>query len=240
MVLIFQMLTGIGTILFHGTLLYIFQMIDEIPMILLCSEYIKLLKVIYDKYNDKYNDNYNDKYNDNYFYKKTIKFNSSLNMIILIFGLGYINDWIQVQLFQIYITVMVLYLLSILYYIDSYESLLLKKLIKTKCELQEELLSYYKVSVKLSVLKSNIKYINMLNKNLKYYKKIFYICGLSSIIVWKFDNIFCEYINMNNIYFNGHAIWHILTSILLYYVNMIILMHFRISDWYDSVNFVSV
>ena len=48
-ILLFQILTGIGTILFHGTLLYIFQMVDEIPMILLCSEYVKILQSIYNR-----------------------------------------------------------------------------------------------------------------------------------------------------------------------------------------------
>ena len=36
-------LVGVGTILFHSTLLYPFQLLDEIPMILLASEYIKIL-----------------------------------------------------------------------------------------------------------------------------------------------------------------------------------------------------
>ena len=128
-------------------------------------------------------------------------------------------------------------MLGILYHIDYNENILLKKLIKTKTDLQEELLLYYKVSVKLSILKRNIQYINILNDDLKMYKKIFYICGLSSIIVWKCDNLFCEYIKINNLYFNGHAIWHILTSILLYYINMIILTHLRISYWYNNIKF---
>ena len=36
-------LVGIGTMLFHGTLLYPFQLLDEIPMILLASQYIQIL-----------------------------------------------------------------------------------------------------------------------------------------------------------------------------------------------------
>lgn len=37
------MLVGIGTILFHGTLFYFFQLIDEIPMLLLVIEYYRLI-----------------------------------------------------------------------------------------------------------------------------------------------------------------------------------------------------
>lgn len=36
-------LVGIGTILFHGTLLYVWQLLDEIPMLLIVIEYHKLL-----------------------------------------------------------------------------------------------------------------------------------------------------------------------------------------------------
>ena len=35
-------LVGVGTILFHGTLLYIWQLLDEIPMILIVIEYLKI------------------------------------------------------------------------------------------------------------------------------------------------------------------------------------------------------
>lgn len=38
------LLVGIGTILFHGTLLYIFQLFDEIPMLLLVIEYYRLIE----------------------------------------------------------------------------------------------------------------------------------------------------------------------------------------------------
>ena len=37
------LLVGVGTILFHGTLLYIFQLFDEIPMLLLIIEYYRLI-----------------------------------------------------------------------------------------------------------------------------------------------------------------------------------------------------
>ena len=36
-------IVGVGTMLFHGTLLYIFQLLDEIPMLILCVEYIKFI-----------------------------------------------------------------------------------------------------------------------------------------------------------------------------------------------------
>ena len=38
---IILIILGIGTMLFHSTLLYVFQLTDEIPMLWLCFEYIK-------------------------------------------------------------------------------------------------------------------------------------------------------------------------------------------------------
>jgi dihydroceramidase len=37
------LLVGVGTMLFHGTLFYIYQLLDEVPMILLIIEYYKLV-----------------------------------------------------------------------------------------------------------------------------------------------------------------------------------------------------
>lgn len=39
-------MVGIGTIFFHGTLLYIFQLFDEIPMLLITFDYIYILLTI--------------------------------------------------------------------------------------------------------------------------------------------------------------------------------------------------
>jgi dihydroceramidase len=35
-------IVGIGTILFHGTLLYVFQLFDEMPMLVITIEYLKI------------------------------------------------------------------------------------------------------------------------------------------------------------------------------------------------------
>ena len=39
------LLVGIGTIMFHGTLIYFWQLLDEIPMILIVIEYYKILTI---------------------------------------------------------------------------------------------------------------------------------------------------------------------------------------------------
>jgi dihydroceramidase len=42
-------IVGIGTILFHGTLLYVFQLFDEMPMLVITIEYLKIYSKLTNK-----------------------------------------------------------------------------------------------------------------------------------------------------------------------------------------------
>ena len=221
-----MVMLGIGTMLFHSTLLYFFQLTDEIPMLFLCFEYIKMINVFIKYYN--LNEEQNITEITTHLKKLTYRFAICISLIGLVF------DWLQVFLFQLFIFICVVYILTIYYYIEKHNEYLLKKLTRKKNNLEQYILYHYTVNSQMTILKNNIKFITQLQDNLKKYKKYFNICACCSVIVWLTDNLFCSQIKYYNLYFNGHALWHIFTSIGLYYSNMLMITQFKIIFWYKD------
>jgi hypothetical protein len=208
--LILLFLVGIGTFLFHSTLLYIFQMTDEIPMLLLSCEYyylvssFKLSKYTY------------------YPVTNTFKYNV-YGISVIVFIVGFVNNFLQVLIFQsslIYIIGLILYKF---YLFNLSIDIYLQRLYKSKESLQEQYIYHYHVHNKLKIVKKNIRIISELYNNIKNYKKIGFILTASSVIVWFLDKNYCEYINIH-----GHAIWHVLTSIGLFYLNKIMITYLQL------------
>jgi hypothetical protein len=183
------LLVGVGTILFHGTLLYIWQLLDEIPMLLIVIEY---LKIVYPK---NASENENASKNVYRFYPggarpALVRQNAQRNLnsrsgkvcgpnlyyvfIPIIVGSYFINTNLQIICFQgVFI---------------GYTLLTLK----------------------------GLRNVNI-PKNKKN-NKIGLALLISSSLIWSIENNFCKYYPD---YIQLHAVWHILTSIGMYYINMI-------------------
>ena len=173
---ILLLFVGIGTILFHGTLLYIWQLLDEIPMLLIVNEYNKKLMLILNK--KPYNDIY-------------------IRYIIYVIICSYFYDpKLQVFLFQF--TIMV-YILTLIY-----QSYIFNQLTCSKYNLPENVLT-----------------------NIKRNNRIGLMILITSMIVWNLDNHMCNYVNK----FQLHAVWHILTSIGIYYCEHIINTYIKIYEF---------
>lgn len=165
---IYTFLVGIGTILFHSTLLYIWQLLDEIPMLLMVQSYIDYINFIH--------------------YQRTFD-NKILKLQIYIITISYfINHSYQVFLFQIFFTI---YVLILIYKLRTYY-------VFTKSSL-------WKIT-----RKSNKNFLS----NCIFSAKVFTV----SLICWKFEHYFCSLYNDYNI-LQLHAIWHVLTSVGLFYIN---------------------
>lgn len=223
-------LIGVGTILFHGTLLYIFQLFDELPMILLASEYIILLSEL------KITKNCN----IDIFYLNKLRFLVEYRyiFIICISNSYFINPNLEIILFH---GILKLYEISI--------CLLLYKILKNLnnivyYEIYENEIKYkhrnkYDYEMKyrnktankcvsfdsLKNIQCNIKeYINIksqLNITIKYSLIIYTI----SVSLWCLENLYCE--NLKK--FQLHAIWHVLSSIGIYNLNNIMKYLYKIN-----------
>jgi hypothetical protein len=231
---------GIGTMLFHSTLYYPFQLLDELPMILLSNEYLVLLmslettkRCVLQKHFDRLN-------NVLYFSYKLIPF------IIVSY---FINPMLQVVSFHITLKISEIYIVFILYelskslnsivysqiyvnqsilrkqrQINRSHNILLNK--RKSCNNRNEQ-NIYNESTLLHNVQDNIKQYIKYRAELKYTIKLGLCFYGGSIAIWCIENMFCKYVQSLQL----HAFWHLFSSIGIYYLNTIMKIHVIIDNF---------
>jgi|688.fasta_scaffold179870_2 hypothetical protein len=214
---------GIGTMMFHGTLVYFWQLLDEIPMMLIVIEYYRILTtellLIY------------------YIQIYTINYSIIYLFIPIIFASYYIHPKLQVILFQGGLSLSIILLLYTCYHINTNLNKIFYKInpfnyvdiheSKIDDHRNTELEIKYKkktISRKIHVFNNYdlVDTTNSLNKFKKYvaiknnityhsYQGIYSL--VFSLFVWNIDNHYCQH------YIELHAIWHITTSLGMYSCN---------------------
>lgn len=232
-------LVGIGTMLFHGTLFYPFQLLDELPMIFLAREYISILVKLQttQKCFDKLLLQTFDKV---ILLTKFLPIFISLSYFIYPF-LQIISFHITLKITEISVIVL-LYTLSMKLNPIAYNEInkkydYLNKSPFQKRERQNIMLSsetsivnrIYSRNKRYNLFKfvqNNIKtYIQIRQQNSQLIKSGLFFYGLS-VGIWCVENLFCDYVR----HLQLHACWHILSSIGIYKLNNIILNHVMIND----------
>lgn len=228
-------LVGVGTMLFHGTLIYFWQLFDEIPMLLIVIEYYKLLTthIIFINHVD-------------IFY---IDYKLMYHMIPVIILSYYTYPSLQVIMFQGTLAIFIVLLLYSLYKINNnlnklfynkYKFNYTEKMIEDKYEdIESEYvrnLKKYRSKTWVSVNENMIDISDSVEKFkiysqhktlLKMYSRRGMFILIFSLLIWNIDNHFCEHVG----YFQLHAIWHITTSIGVYYSNEIIKTYILIDKY---------
>jgi hypothetical protein len=230
-------IVGIGTMMFHGTLVYIWQLLDEIPMMLIVIEYYRILTIELDLI---------------HYTKSFVLYYKTLYHIIpVIISSYYIYPKLQMLLFQGALTLYILLLVYTCYninknlntifykknpfnYMDNYyeEKTMSSKSTYSRTESEMNLPSFSKqkrhITRKTYVLHGNNQVVDMNNsvdefikyskiKNyIKYHNYRGILLLFFSLLIWNIDNHFCQH------YIELHAIWHITTSIGMYSCNEII------------------
>jgi hypothetical protein len=218
---------GIGTMLFHGTLIYFWQLWDEIPMMLIVIEYYRIITKEIHLIN----------------HINLVKLNYqwmfySIPIIILSY---YINPKLQVFTFQgslvcfIMLLIYTCYKLNsilnrIFYQMNRFNYVEVKPIKYTNVESETEL-SHVKYRKKRNVVKTSNSLVDLIDinnslekfkiyskirKHLKYHNYQGISLLIFSLVIWNIDNHFCQH----NI--ELHAIWHITTSIGMYSCNEIL------------------
>lgn len=157
-------IVGIGTMFFHGTLLYIFQLFDEIPMLLMTFDYMYILLTIT-------KNNY-----VHFYYTKYV-------LCFIIIVSYWIHPTLQIITFFTFFTTNVCFIILLL----------------------DKIPSKYKNS-------------NTITKS--YY---LLVTGISVLLIWVIDSLFCKYVQ----HFYLHSIWHIITSILIYLFNDLLKIYIK-------------
>lgn len=229
-------LVGIGTILFHSTLFYPFQLLDELPMIFMANEYLLLLLSLQTckKTLDK---------NTNENLERLLL--SSYKMIKVIVLVYFIHPKLQIFTFHITLKIVEISILFVLYKLSySLNSVVYSKIYQKQdfIKRQQTILkrrmmisslydinrrdNYLKDSVLLQIAQKKIKqYIYLRNEMKSHMYNGVYIYS-ASIFIWCLDNLFCKYIESLQL----HAVWHVLSSLGIYFLNNILKIQAQIDE----------
>lgn len=233
-------IVGIGTMLFHSTLFYPFQLLDELPMILLANEYVILLMSL------KTTQMAISKTSYDYLNKGLVITNKSLPLIILSY---FIHPRLQIVIFHIALKISELSLLYILYNLSKK----LNHIIYSKIYINNDYIKRQKQMYKQRIMMTSFIDLNRTQTNRNYLRdsillqnsqkllKIYltmktdlkniiqnsiYLYS-SSLFLWGIENMFCKYVQSLQL----HAIWHVLSSIGIYHLNMIMKKHIEIENF---------
>jgi dihydroceramidase len=193
---------GCGTILFHGSLLYIFQLIDEIPMLLLAREYIIILLSL--------------EITKKTFLKSTYKnivgfIHNLLEYIVIIISSYFVNTDLQIFCFHLTFKCLEFILICMFYNLSTSLNKIVYYKLTDQCIHHQctEMLNIVQVKIKKYIeLRRQLR--NQIRKGL-----VFYILSIS---LWILENQFCDYTRVYQL----HALWHVFSSIGIYFLNNIV------------------
>lgn len=230
-------IVGIGTMLFHATLFYPFQLLDELPMILLANEYLIVLMSLKTTQIAISQTSYD------YLNKGLIITYKSLPFIILSY---FIHPRLQILTFHIALKISELSVFYVLYNLSKkLNSIVYSKIYKNNDYIKRQKQIYKEKImmasfINLNRLQNNRNYLRdsiLLQKSqglLKIYltmktdlknviQNSIYLYSFS-MFLWCIENMFCKYVESLQL----HAIWHVLSSIGIYNLNIIIKKHIEI------------
>jgi len=238
---------GIGTMLFHSTLYYPFQLLDELPMILLSNEYLVLLMSL---------ETTRQILSKKQLYRLNIVLSYSYTSIPFVIVSYFIHPTLQIISFHITLKISEVCIVLILYKLsNSLNSIVYSQIYKhqkilrqsrnhnreillTRSTFQQgNFLGFRNHSKNYSQNYSQSRLLDIVQTNIKQYIKYrselkntiqlglcFY--GIS-IGIWCVENMFCKYVQP----FQLHAVWHLLSSIGIYYLNTIMKIHIIIDEF---------
>jgi len=233
-------IVGIGTMLFHATLFYPFQLLDELSMILLTNEYLILLMSLKTTQMAIPQTSYD------YLNKGLFITNKSLPLIILSY---FIHPRLQIVTFHISLKISELSVFYVLYNLSKK----LNSIIYSKIYINNDYIKRQKQIYRQKIMMTSFINLNRTQTNRNYLRdsillqqsqkllKIYltmktslknviqnciYLYSLS-MFLWCIENTFCKYVKSLQL----HAIWHVLSSIGIYHLNTIMKKHIEIDNF---------
>lgn len=204
---------GIGTILFHSTLYYPFQLMDELPMLVLSNQYLVLLmslQTTQDCIQAKYLDRLRNFLSYSY-----------INIFIII-SVYFIHPALQIVLFHITLKISEISICLILYKLASSLNLIVYSKMSDNSDV---IRNEFELEFSKSILVYLNEYVKIKNELMSSINMGLYFYGCS-IGIWCLENMFCKYTNPYQL----HAIWHVLSSVGIYYLNTIMMNHVKINN----------
>lgn len=200
---------GVGTALFHGTLIYIWQLLDEIPMMLIVIEYTRILS--------------------------TLTLASKVKLIRINYRFMYKLIPVMILSYYIHPTLQIITFQGSLVLFTGF---LLYSCNKINCSLNKQFYNAYKFeyienakrrsfsfnpnAIDKSNSHSEFKKYSKLRTLMKNYNKKGLFLLFFSLLIWNIDNHYCQH------FIHLHAIWHFTTSLGMFYCNEIIKIYLKL------------
>jgi len=242
-------IVGIGTMMFHATLVYIWQLLDEIPMLLIVIEYYRILTT--------------ELLLINHIQIYTINYTIIYSFVPIIIASYYIHPKLQVLMFQGGLVLSIIlffytcyninanlnkifYKINPFNYVKKFDHKTLNTASDIELSLNDRYRYRYRYKYKYNKKRSsrNTFYNNNVidtTKSIDEFKKYIKIKTyikyhsyqgiyllMFSLVVWNIDNHYCQH------YIELHAIWHITTSLGMYSCNEIIRSYIILNNWFKS------
>jgi hypothetical protein len=220
----YLIIVSLGTMLFHGTLLYKYQLMDELPMLMISMSYVRIMSRLY---------------TSRVLFGQRTVYNLELMsrfgvIVIFIVPIAYLIDPILHNvLFHFTLKVFEGTLLLMLYKLSKntnkivYDSLYDSKynqLVVSRDENTYENTCENTREILLSQVQQDIKLYIELYKGLKVCTKKGVRLYSLSLTLWVLENLFCSKVE----FLQFHACWHVLSSMGIYYLNKMIESHVKI------------
>jgi hypothetical protein len=233
----YLILVAVGTTMFHGTLLYKYQLLDELPMLLISMEYVRLMST---------------------FLTSRVCFGSSsllrINqllkrgkyMIIVIPFTYMFGPYTQILSFHITLKVFEGTLLYLLFHLSGslnqivYTSLYTIYDAITEPDICQSLVSIGETSyvdknrnsLRLRMVQKDLSKYLLYRKELTYHTVIGIKFYVGSVAIWVLENLFCDYVRPLQL----HAWWHVSSSLGIYHLNKLVECHCQINDLVTETN----
>jgi hypothetical protein len=204
----YLLLVSVGTILFHSTLLYKYQLLDEMPMLLIAMEYLRILA--------------------NLEIMNLVK--TAKKWVIILLEMRYVfiivipftyvfGPHVQIVSFHATLKMYECTILYVMYIMSkSFNNVVFSKVYGRSNELMS---SYTAAELRKNNRKSQVHLIGVYlgyRKEMSYHIKIGIGFYVGSMLLWAIENGFCKNVE----FLQFHAWWHVLSSIGIYHLNNII------------------
>lgn len=229
---------GVCTMLFHGTLLYPFQLLDELPMIMVSMEYIDaMMSLLIVRSNAKISP---------YIGNITSTITIVKIMMTVISVVYFVHPILQVLSFHITLKVCETTLVYILYQMNVNLNGIVYNAISNKYagEPSRVPMNTSTIMFSMDLQSTNAKSRNIgrlealkasqddlrvyfsMKRDLQRNTKYGLLLYGTSVGIWVLENLFCEYTKGLQL----HALWHVLSSLGIYHLSSIILTYIRIDE----------
>ena len=225
----YLIIMSIGTILFHATLWFPFQLLDELSMVFICMKYLTLLRRMQTTKRSIPSDVL-----FRYDRHKKVGY-----VCVSLIPLAYfVHPYVQQILFHILLKVFEIYIVYFLYKLSQkVNKIVFQSLYKKVHDVMNFQMRVISSQVSVEKIKSNslikmqdeIQQFFEIKRSLSMYFKFGAGLYVMSISIWCLENLFCHHLEWIKL----HAVWHVLSSYGIFYLNMIMKVHIQINELVD-------